>query len=131
VTVVNSSAPADDPRGLPSFRTRRQASPTAFSTQLRSATATQSAPAPRTAAPPARRPAASARTASPAVGPEDAGKYASLINDSATRHGVDPTLVAAVTRAESNFNPNAVSGAGAKGLIQLMGGTAPSLGVTN
>jgi soluble lytic murein transglycosylase-like protein len=55
--------------------------------------------------------------------------FASLINRAAARHGVDPTLVAAVTKAESGFDPKAVSRSGAKGLMQLMDKTAKSLGV--
>jgi soluble lytic murein transglycosylase-like protein len=61
----------------------------------------------------------------------DAGPWASLINRAAGRHAVDPTLVAAVARAESGFNLRAVSHAGAKGLMQLMDGTARGLGVEN
>ncbi len=57
--------------------------------------------------------------------------YADLIVSTARSHGISPHLVAAVVKAESGFNPLAQSRAGAKGLMQLMDGTARTLGVSN
>jgi soluble lytic murein transglycosylase-like protein len=57
--------------------------------------------------------------------------YAAQIEAAASRHGIDPALLAGVIKAESNFDPNAGSPAGAQGLTQLMPETARSLGVTN
>ncbi len=55
--------------------------------------------------------------------------FAQLFNIAGARHGVDPRLLASVAQVESNFNPNAVSRAGAQGLMQFMPGTARGMGI--
>lgn len=56
-------------------------------------------------------------------------KFADLIVEAANRHQVDPRLVHAVIQAESAYDANAVSSAGAVGLMQLMPDTARRYGV--
>ena len=55
----------------------------------------------------------------------------SLVRMHSKKWNLDPALVKAVIRAESNFKSRAVSSAGAKGLMQLMPATAKQLGVEN
>jgi hypothetical protein len=55
--------------------------------------------------------------------------YADLFTRAAGRHGVDASLLAAVASQESGFDSQAVSPAGAQGLMQFMPATARGLGV--
>lgn len=57
--------------------------------------------------------------------------YAAAIRATAYRHGLSPAFLAALVRAESGFNPRALSSAGAQGLGQLMPATARALGVVD
>ena len=55
----------------------------------------------------------------------------SIIQRAADRYGVDSDLIRSVVKAESNFDSDVVSHAGAQGLMQLMPETARGLGVNN
>jgi hypothetical protein len=55
--------------------------------------------------------------------------YDAIIQAEAKKHGVDAALVSAVIRAESNYEPRALSRKGARGLMQLMPATAKRLEV--
>ncbi len=65
-----------------------------------------------------------------AVRSGDRARYDPLIVQAARDAGVPPAMVKAVIHAESAFDPQAVSKAGAMGLMQLMPGTAQELGVS-
>lgn len=56
--------------------------------------------------------------------------WEAIIREAAKTHDVDPALVAAIIRAESNFDRRAVSRKGARGAMQLMPATAERFGVT-
>jgi soluble lytic murein transglycosylase-like protein len=57
--------------------------------------------------------------------------YRDLVVEACSMYKMDEALVRAVMEAESDYNRYAVSGAGARGLMQLMPGTAAVLGVQN
>ncbi len=54
-----------------------------------------------------------------------------MVETAARRHQLDPLLVHSVIRAESNYNPYALSPKGAQGLMQLIPATARRFGVAN
>jgi len=58
-------------------------------------------------------------------------KFDSIINQASEKFGIESSLIKSVILAESAANSKAVSSAGAKGLMQLMDGTAEELGVNN
>ena len=75
---------------------------------------------PSAAAPPASAP--------PAAQPATVDDF---ITEASEKHRIDRALIESVIKAESAFNPRAVSRKGAKGLMQLMPATAAELGVND
>jgi soluble lytic murein transglycosylase-like protein len=94
------------------------------------------APVTRTRAPirPAAKTAAAATAtqfATPRAQQLPKAELERIVQETASRHHVDLELVRAVIAAESGWRPDAVSRAGALGLMQLVPGTAGDMGVTN
>jgi len=96
---------------------------TPFASQLAAAS---TAPAPAAATASSASPLATGASELPADTP-----YGAEITAAAKRHGIDPALLAGLVKQESGFNPAAASPAGARGLTQLMPGTAAGLGVSD
>ena len=85
--------------------------------------------------PPVAPPPQEVRQPAPTVAPQAAlpgpVDLSHAVNAASDRYRLDPDLVNSVIRAESGFNPRAVSPKGARGLMQLMPQTASKLGVPN
>jgi len=74
---------------------------------------------------------ATARSRGPLSSSNVRSTYVDIINTACNRHGVDPALVHALVKVESDFNPYALSRKGAMGLMQLMPKTAVDMHVGN
>ena len=97
-----------------------------FATQLASATTQTAGAAPAVTTATASGPLSTGASELPPGTP-----FGAEITAAAKKHGIDPALLAGLVKQESNFDPNAGSPAGARGLAQLMPATAAGLGVTD
>lgn len=73
----------------------------------------------------------SIRSGSSRLSSEGSSDYHSIVHEKAANYDMDPSLIKAVIKTESNWNNRAISRAGAKGLMQLMPGTAMDMNVHN
>jgi len=67
----------------------------------------------------------------PVASPPTRASLDQMVREASSRHQIDPDFVNSVIKAESNFQPRAVSRKGAQGLMQLMPTTASHLGVND
>lgn len=59
------------------------------------------------------------------------GAFKDIVEDAARQYGLDPNLLHAMIKVESGYDPRALSAKGARGLMQLMPGTARRFGVSD
>ncbi|MCA9519993.1 MAG: lytic transglycosylase domain-containing protein [Myxococcales bacterium] len=80
------------------------------------------------------RPTPRVPSKSPTLAPDTKGdkfhRFDDMIRDAAKKYQIPVPFIKAVIKVESGYNPRALSWAGAMGLMQLMPGTARTLGVT-
>ena len=70
-------------------------------------------------------------SSNPSSGLECSEKLSSIFDEAANTYQVDAKLLKSIAKAESNFRADAVSSAGAVGIMQLMPQTAAGLGVSD
>jgi len=102
-----------------------------FTSQIAFGAETLETPSANTQQNPSITTIASSRVAITPVCKSKSDRFNPVIKRAADRYEVDPALIKAVIMAESAYDPTAVSKQGAKGLMQLMPGTARALGVKN
>ena len=129
--VSSPAAPASATATPPPSTASTAAGPGDFAARLASVTGADAVtgPGPTTSAAPATGASATSGTTGSASGAGAPTPFATEIDAAARGYGVDAALLRGLIRQESNFHPNAVSPAGARGLTQLMPGTAAALGV--
>jgi len=72
-----------------------------------------------------------AQTTASSANSYTSGELDSIFEEAANSYGVSSIILKSIAKAESGFNPSAVSNAGAVGIMQLMPSTAAALGVSN
>lgn len=80
-----------------------------------------------------KKPASAVKSSVPSMGKWGGGEsdYDGMIREAAGKYNVDESLIRAVIKQESAYNPRAESHCGAMGLMQLMPETAAEMGVTD